>query len=85
MLNTTKHFERPGDLANYISAEAASIRSRVGRTSAASQRIMSSEAAAYERCAVMIARLPSPIHEALTASDVAGAVCLLDAMNGGAS
>ena len=34
--------------------EPASIRSRVGRASPASQRIMSSEAAAYERCAKLI-------------------------------
>lgn len=54
MLNTSRFFPNMSAVADHIEAEAASIRSRVSRASAASQRIMSSEAAAYERCAKLI-------------------------------
>ena len=54
MLNPSRQFPHMTALADYVEAEAASIRSRVGRASAASQRIMSSEAAAYERVAKLI-------------------------------
>jgi hypothetical protein len=54
MFNTSRQFPHMAALADYVEAEAASIRSRVGRASTSSQRIMSSEAAAYERCATLI-------------------------------
>lgn len=54
MFNPSRQFPHMTALADYVEAEAASIRSRVGRASASSQRIMSSEAAAYERVAKLI-------------------------------
>ena len=54
MFNPSRQFPHMAALADYVEAEAKSIRSRVSRASAASQRIMSSEAAAYERCAKLI-------------------------------
>jgi hypothetical protein len=54
MFNTSRQFPHMAAVADFIEAEAASIRSRVGGASPASQRIMSSEAAAYERCAALI-------------------------------
>ena len=54
MFNPSRQFPHMAALADYVEAEAKSIRSRVSRASAASQRIMSSEAAAYERCAALI-------------------------------
>lgn len=54
MINSSRQFPHMSALADYVEQEAASIRSRVSRASVASQRIMSSEAAAYERCAALI-------------------------------
>lgn len=57
MINTSLKFHSQFELAKYLNDEAASIRSRVSRASTSSQRIMSSEAAAYERAAKLVENL----------------------------
>ena len=54
MTNTSRQFPHMAAVADYVEAEAASIRSRVSRASPASQLTMRAEAAAYERCAKLI-------------------------------
>ncbi len=54
MLNPSRQFPHMQALAEYIEAEAGSIRVRVSRASASSQHVMRAEAAAYERCAKLI-------------------------------
>ena len=73
MFNPSRQFPHMQALAEYIEAEAGSIRSRVSRASASSQHVMRAKAAAYEECAKAIRanignNAPTELREQLTAS-----------------
>lgn len=63
MLNTNRKYANVGEVIEALDVEARSIRGRVGRASASSQRIMSSEAAAYERVVRMLQTLAPEVDE----------------------
>lgn len=70
MLSPSRHFPSMSAAADYIAAEAKGIRERATRASDTSKRIMSSEAAAYERCAAPIRNNIATCGETATPVDV---------------